>query len=235
MKYPARKLIINTPHILFVAIFSAALPLSLFAYATLYLSAGLAAILNAATSIFTALIAFIWLRQNINLKRSVGLLLGFLGVCFLVHFAGELDQKATLLAILAGLLGALSYAVNICFTKLYCRDISPLQLTTVSLFVGFLLLLPLMIYYWPLQPPSIKAWLSVIILGVVCTGLAFVMFFRLLAFLGASTTALVTLLIPVFATLWGSVWLNESMTTPMLLSGALVLLGAALASNLLGK
>jgi len=101
--------------------------------------------------------------------------------------------------------------------------------------VGFLLLLPFMIYLWPEQAPSVRAWVSAIILGIVCTGFALVMFFRLLVTLGPSPSALVTLLVPLFGAIWGAIWLGESMTIAMLISGALILLGTALASNLLGK
>ena len=234
-KHPIRQLAENKLSILFVGIFNAALPFSLFAYSTIYLSAGLAAIINAATAIFTALVAFLWLGENLSLKRIAGLFIGFFGVCALVYSAGGLDNRATLLAVLAGLTATVSYAVNICFTKLYCSEISPLRLTTASMLVGFLLLLPFMIYLWPEQAPSVRAWVSAIILGVVCTGFALVMFFRLLVTLGPSPSALVTLLVPLFGAIWGAIWLGESMTIAMLISGALILLGTALASKLLGK
>lgn len=234
-KYPAKELIDNKSTILIVAILGSALPFCLFAYATLYLSAGLTAILNAAVTIFTALVAYIWLKEKLVSKQIVGLIFGFIGVCLLTYTADALDQRATLLAVIAGIIASLSYALNNCYIKLYCTELSPLRLTTASLLTGFLLLTPFMIYLWPDQTPSIKSWLSVITLGVVCTGISFIMFVRLIMSLGPSRSALVALLIPVFAVIWGILWLDESMTFGMLMSGALVLLGTALASNLLGK
>ena len=235
VKYGVRQLADNKLSIFIVGIFGSALPFSLFAYSTLYLSAGLTAVLNAAVSIFTALVAYAWLGENLSFKRVAGLVIGFFGVCLLVYTAGALDHRATLLAVMAGLLAALSYAFNNCYIKVYCSHISPLRLTVASLFSGFLLLCPFMIYLWPEQVPSTQAWLSALVLGVVCTGLALIMFFRLIIALGPSRSGLVGLLIPVFAVIWGLLWLGETLTLGMLFSGTLILLGTALASNLLGK
>ena len=94
------------------------------------------------------------------------------------------------------------------------------------------MLLPFAIDYWPAVMPSAKAWIAVILLAVLATAFALILYFRLIARLGGQKASTVTFLIPVFAVAWGAVFLGEAVTLPMALGGAIVLAGTALTLGL---
>ena len=89
------------------------------------------------------------------------------------------------------------------------------------------------LWLWPAHTPGTTAWLAVLALGVLCTGLAYVLYFRLIDKVGAAGSLTVTFLIPVFAVFYGVVFLGEAVTVWMLLCGAIILLGTALSMGLL--
>ena len=91
------------------------------------------------------------------------------------------------------------------------------------------------IWLWPEQAPSLRAWVSVLIVGVFCTAIAYVLFFRLIERLGAATSLTVTFLIPVFANIYGVAFLDETITVWMLVCAPVILLGTALSLGLLGQ
>ncbi len=218
---------------LFVGIFGSALPFTLFAYATLYLTAGVASVLNATVSIFAAVIAYFWLKENLTVANVVGLLVGFIGVCLLVDGTGALVETNTLLSVGAGLLASISYAVSTCFIKYRLPDVDPLSLTTASTIGAFVVMLPLTAIFWPAQPPSVQGWLYALALAVICTGAAYMIFYHLIAQIGVSKTATVSLIIPMFAVSWGVILLGEEVTLKTALACLAILSGTVLSANLL--
>ena len=102
-----------------------------------------------------------------------------------------------------------------------------------SQIVAAVLLLPFAVWFWPTVQPGLMAWSAAIVLGVGCTALAFLLFFRLIANVGASRAVTVTFLIPLFGVLWGSLFLGERLAAGMLVGGVIVVLGTALATGVL--
>ena len=90
------------------------------------------------------------------------------------------------------------------------------------------------LWLWPSEVPGARAWAAVAVLALACTGLAYLLYFRLIAHVGPAQAIAVTYLIPVFAIGWGALFLGEAVTTSMLLGGAIVLLGTALATGFIG-
>ncbi len=216
-----------------VGVFNAAFPFTLFAFATLYLTAGIASVINATVSIFAAVIAYYWLKENLTIANICGLLIGFMGVCLLVDSTGALAETNTLLAVGAGLLASVSYAVTSCFIKKRLQDIDPLSLTTSSTIGAFVVMLPLTLINWPAQQPSPQAWFYALALAVICTGAAYLIFYRLIAKIGVSKTATVALIIPLFAVSWGVILLDETVTFKTSLACLAILTGTILSANLL--
>jgi len=214
-----------------VGVFSSALPFVLFAYATLYITAGTAAVINASAPLFAALVAYAWLRDKLTLPRVIGLAVGFGGVLLLAWDKISFNGGGTTFAILAGLGASLSYGVGVNYTKKKLGRVPPLAAATGSQIAATLLLLPLAIANWPDTVPSLKSWLSVIALGVFCTGVAYIFYFRLISRIGPAKAITVTYLVPMFGMLWGLVFLHEAITVSMLAACAVILLGTALASG----
>jgi drug/metabolite transporter (DMT)-like permease len=230
---PLSLLWLNKRHILFIGTFNSALPFTLFAFATLHLSAGFTAIINATVSILTAVIAYFWLKESLTLPRALGLLAGFGGVVALVVSTGSLDESSTATAVLAGLGASFSYGVSACYIRRNLQGIDSLTLSLSSLVAASLVLLPLTIGYWPETMPSTNSWINAVILAGLCTGLAYILYFRLIRHIGSSSTASVTLLIPLFGMMWGVVLLDEVVTFKMILAALLIIAGTAISSGII--
>lgn len=220
-----------------VGLTNSALPFVLFGYATLSITGGLASIFNAAAPLFGALVAWLWLNERLNRSRIVGLGIGLLGVVGLawsnVNVEIGFKPGGSGLAIAACLLATLFYGFSANYTKRRLNEVAPLAVAAGSQsFAALFLLLPALVW-WPAEAPSARAWTAVAALALACTGVAYILFFRLIAHLGASKAISVTFLIPVFGVAWGAWFLDEQVTGAMLLGCAVILLGTALATGFL--
>ena len=223
----------NAGRILFVGALNSGLPFALFAYAVLSISTGMSAILNATVPLFGALVAWFWLKDRPGNSRILGLVIGFAGVVLLAGDKASFKPGGTGWAVLACLLATLCYAIAASFTKRFLTGIHPLATATGSQ-IGALLGLALpALWFWPAHTPSLHAWLALLALGVLCTAVAYILYFRLIAQLGPARAVTVTFLVPVFAIFYGTVFLGEELTLFMLACGAVVVCGTALATGVL--
>ncbi|MGB7195903.1 MAG: DMT family transporter [Collimonas pratensis] len=216
---------------LVVGVTNSALPFSLFAYSTLYVNAGFDAVLNATVPLWTGLIAFVWLKTPMSRPQVVGMLVGMAGVIVLVWDKIGEGQPGVWLATGAVLLATLSYGFAINYSKTRLAGVPPFVVACGSQLAATLVLLPLAVLYWPSAPVSSIAWYSVLALGVLCTGVAYVIFYRLLDRVGSAYAASVTFLIPIFGVIWGAIFLKEQVTLGMVLGCLIILLGTALATG----
>ena len=223
----------NAARLTLLGAVNSAIPFSLFAYAVLSVTAGFASVLNATAPLFGALVAFIWLRDRPAPTRIAGLVVGFAGVLVLVWGRLSVASDGGGVAVLAGLSAAVLYGISANYAKKRMSDIDPFVIATGSLIAATVLLLPLALLYWPATPPSRLSWVSAVLLGVICTGVAYILYFRLLSRIGPSKTLAVTYLIPAFGVLWGHLFLHEPITTSMIVGCAVILLGTTLATGML--
>jgi drug/metabolite transporter (DMT)-like permease len=228
-----RDYIANAGAITLVGVTNSALPFALFAYAMLSMTAGFASILNAASPLFGALIGFLWLRQRLTPGQIIGLVTGFLGVALLTWHNAGLQGSGAALALSAALIGTISYGFAANYTTRRLAGVNTLAVATGSQAGAALAMLPLSLWWWPSQPPSATAWLAVSTLGVACSGLAYILYFRLIANVGPTRAIAVTFLIPVFGMLFGVSILGETVTAGMLAGAVVILVGTALATGLL--
>ncbi len=219
--------------IFLVGLFNSALPFCLFAYSTLYVTGGFAAIINATSPLFGALVAWLWLGDRLDASRVVGLTIGFFGVVVLVWNKISFGFEGASLAIPAAILGAALYGVAASYTKRYLSGVTPLALATGSQIAAVLLLLPGAIWLWPEAKVSASAWTATVIMGIACTAIALLLYFRLIANVGPAKAISVTYLIPGFAVLWGAMFLGEVLTLNMIVGCVVILLGTALATGML--
>ena len=223
----------NAARILSIGLLNSALPFALFAYAVMSISTGLSAILNATAPLFGALFAWVWLKDRPNGWRILGLVIGFAGVVLLAIDKASFKPGGTGWALLACLLATVCYGYSASFTKRYLTGVHPLATATGSQVGATLGLAIPTLWFWPEHNPGPGPWMSMLVLGVVCTALAYILYFRLIESLGPARSITVTFLVPVFAVVYGALFLNESLTHWMLGCGAVVICGTALSTGVI--
>lgn len=221
--------------ILAVGALNSGIPFVLFGFAVLHINTGLTSILNATTPLWGAVVAWLWLRDKPAPIRVLGLVIGFAGVAALAWDKATFKAGAASpgLAVLATLAATLCYGIAASFTKKYMLGVPPLASATGSQIGATLFLLIPAATHLPVQTPSMNAWLAVAVLALLCTAVAYVLYFRIIASAGPARAVAVTFLIPVFGVAYGWLFLNEVVTGTMLLCGAVIVLGTALSTGVL--
>ena len=221
-----------------VGLTNSALPFLLFAFATLTVTGGFAALLGATAPLWAAVIAYAWLGERLRRAQVIGLLTGFGGVAVLVwdrlSLASGPDTGTVALAIAAALAATLSYGWSANYSRRRFVGVPPMLVAGGSQVAAAIAMFPLGLLVPPTQAPSLTAWVCTLVLGIACTGLAYPLFFRLIENTGAARAISVTFLVPVFAAIWGGLFLSETLGLRMLIGGVIVLLGTALATGVLG-
>ena len=212
-----------------IAAINSVLPFALFAWGAERAPAGIGAITNAMTVMFTALVAFLFYGEQIGTRRLIGLVGGFVGVAILA--SGKTQGASVWPAALAGTGASLLYGFGINLVRRYLTGYPPAAVAAANLLSGALLLAPLALYSWPAHAIPASSWVSAVLLGVLCTGVAFVFYYRLIARIGAPRASTVTYLIPLFGVIWAWLLLHEPLTATMAVAGALILAGVALSQH----
>jgi len=203
--------------ILFAGLLNSGIPFALFAYAVMHIPTGLTAILNATVPLTGAVVAWVWLGDRPAASRAVGLLIGFAGVSLLVI------GKSGLSSLGGGGQSASVLAMGAC-----------LLATATGSQIGATLGLALpTLWLWPAQPASASAWGAVAAVALLCTSIAYILFFRIIAKAGPAKALTVTFLVPVFALGYGVWLLDETITAWMLVCGLVIVCGTALSTGLL--
>ncbi|HCL87329.1 MAG TPA: EamA family transporter [Comamonadaceae bacterium] len=225
--------------VLLAGVINSAIPFALFAWAVLHIPTGLTSILNAAVPLFGALIAWLWLGERILGLRWAGLALGFIGVALLAWRApagaggGAAAQAGW--AVAACLAASTCYGLAASFAQRHLRGVPPMASATGSQIGAALALALPTLWAWPARMPSLHAWAAVAAIAVLCTGIAYLLYFRLIERAGASRALAVTYLAPVFAVFYGAVFLDERVTAWMVGCGAVIVCGTMLSTGLIGR
>jgi drug/metabolite transporter (DMT)-like permease len=205
---------------------NAALPFALFAWAALRAPAGIGAISNSTTAMFATLVAVWFFDERLQGRRVVGLVLGFAGVVVLA--SGRTEGDNVLAAAIVGTIGAACYGVGVNLARRFLPGLPPNAVACANLLSASILCLPFAIAAWPATPIPASAWTAALALGVLCTGIAFAMYYRLIYRVGAPRAASVAYLIPLFGVFWAWLVLDEAVTMTMALACVLILIGVAM-------
>jgi drug/metabolite transporter (DMT)-like permease len=209
-----------------IAAINSAIPFVLFAWAAQRAPAGIGAIANATVVMFTALVALVLYGEPISAKRTVGLVTGFIGVTVLA--SGKMGGVSVWPAALAGTLAALLYGFGANFIRRQLVGIPAGAVAAATLLCSTLFVCPLALATWPSAPIPLLSWLCAVLLGVMCTGFAFAIYYRLIHRIGAPRASTVTYIVPLFGVLWSWLALGEPLTLTMAVAGVLILGGVAL-------
>lgn len=214
------------------------IPFLLFAFALLSITTGLSAILNATVPLFGALVAWAWLKDRPTGSRVLGLVIGFAGVAMLAWDKASFKPDAVsgiapAWAIIGCLVATICYAFAASATKRWLTGVPSLVNATGSQLGATIGLALPALWFLPAQMPGTRAWLSLVVLGVMCTGIAYILYFRLIEHAGPARALAVTFVVPVFAILYGALFLAEQVTPWMVGCGVVIVLGTALSTGLL--
>lgn len=226
----------NARKLLILGGLNAAIPFSLIAAAELHVTASLAAMLTATAPMWSAVFSAVWLGEPIGTRRGGGLLLGVAGVAVLVGWSPIEMTTTVALSILAVLVATCSYVLATVYAK---RNLAGVPAQTLALGqqlgAAVLLAVPAAVRV-PHAHPTTTALLALAALAVICTAVAYLLFFRLVASIGPTKLSTVTYLIPVFGTAWGALFLGEPVTRGMIAGLALILASVVLVNEVrLGK
>jgi drug/metabolite transporter (DMT)-like permease len=214
------------PALALIGAINSAVPFVLFAWAAQHAPAGIIAISNSLAVLFTALVAFLFYGERIGGKQTLGLFAGFAGV---VVLASAKTAGASIgWAVLAGTAAAFLYGVGVNLVRRHLSGMPPIALAAATLSCAALMLAPFALAAWPSAPVSGRSWLAAAALGIVCSGIAYALYYRLIQRVGAARAVTVTYLVPLFAVVWAWLLLGEAPTWPMFFAGVLILGSVAL-------
>jgi drug/metabolite transporter (DMT)-like permease len=212
-----------------ISLINSAIPFALFAWGAQRAPAGIGAITNATAVMFTVLVAFVFYGERISMLRTIGLALGFAGVAVLA--SDRTSGDGVFMAALAGTFAALLYGFGANLIRRQLTGIPAGAVAAATLLSASVLFAPFAIATWPSSPIPVASWASAALLGVMCTGVAYVMYYRLIHRIGASRAVTVTYLVPLFGVIWAWVVLGEPLTVRMAIAGAFILGGVALSQQ----
>ncbi len=217
-----------------VGLANTAVPFMLFNYSSLHLEAGVNAILNATAPMFGAMVAWLWLGDKLTKSAISGLFIGFVGVAVISqHKLGQ--GSISFLPILTALLATLGYGIAASMMKKWLHSVRPLVVATGSQAFATLMLAPFALATLPDTMPSQIAWLNTIALAIGGTGIAYILYFKLIADVGPAKAITVAYLVPLFGLLWGVLFLQEHISLQTLLGGGLILLGVAMTTGVVQR
>ncbi|MEO6171770.1 MAG: EamA family transporter [Arenimonas sp.] len=212
----------NAGAYIWIGFINSAVPFWLFAYSSITLPAGVTAVLNSMVPLFSVLL--LWLRgESPSGGKFFGVSLGIVGVAMIVGFGGLPMTMATVLGVLSGMAAAALYAFSATEIRKRFSNVDPLAVATGSLMGATLALLPTLFIGPMPSTVEITPWLMLIPLGVFCTGIAYLLYFKLLHDVDSTRAVTVTLLVPVFALIWGVIFLHEHPTLLSLIGMGLVI------------
>lgn len=217
------------PKLALIGAINSAVPFALFAWAAQRAPAGVGAITNAMAVLFTALVGFLFFGERIGVRRAGALLAGFAGVVVLA--SGKTAGASIGGAVVAGCSAAFLYGVGVHLVKRHLTGLPPMAVAAATLGTAALLMLPFALAQWPQHAVPGRAWFAAGMLGVLCTGIAYGLYYRLIKRVGPGRAVTVTYLVPLFAVGWAWALLGEPLTVPMAISGALILGSVAMSQR----
>ena len=216
---------------LIIGTINIAIPFTLYSFAAMHAPASLLSIVNATAPIFGLAWSALFGDERITLRKAAGLALGVAGVALIARPSGAAPEPGLGWAVAAALGACCAYGATGVLMKRFSSGASPRGMAAGNQLAAALVLLPLLLVLPPLAAPSALVVANVLALALLASGVAFVLYFRLIADVGATRALTVTYLIPLFGVLWGMLFLGESLPASALGGGVLILAGTVLVTR----
>jgi drug/metabolite transporter (DMT)-like permease len=213
---------------LLIGSINSALPFFLFSFAALHIPASYSVILNSTSPFFAALFSAMWLHERLTVPKLLGLVVGAVGVGLVVRVGTVETDSMMALAVGACLLAAICYGLTATYIRRFGKELKPMSIAGASQVMAGLVLIPL-IPFSPMKGElTMTVGIIVVVFSLLCSAVAYLLYYRLIADLGATKALTVTFLMPAFGMLWGFLILHEQITSGMILGAILILIGCAL-------
>ena len=207
--------------ILVIGATNTALPFYLFAYAAKEINANTMAVMNGSTPLFAFLFSVIWLKFKFQWPQFLGILIGLLGLAIVVGFE---SMQFELLPIFAAMMGAAMYGLSMSYIY-QIKILDTKVMAAVTMIAATLIIFPFLMID-PIQTVNWNGQVmgSIVFLGLICTGMAYIPYFLLISRVGPISTSIISLLVPLFGMIWAYLFLQEKITL-MMLTGCLLIIG----------
>jgi drug/metabolite transporter (DMT)-like permease len=214
-----------------IGVLNSAIPFTLYGFAGMHLSASVMAILNATSPMFGLLLGAAFAGERITARKIAGIVIGAIGVALVARPAEHEASAMFLWAVAACLCASFAYGMTGAVMKKWGTGVPSRGIAVGAQVVAAVVLVPLLPFMQPLAAPSAVVLANLLGLGILASGIALLLYFRLMADIGATSALTVTFLVPVFGLLWGMLLLGESLTPAAIAGAALVLLGTLLVTR----
>ena len=225
-------------HLAVLGAFSVAIPFTLITWAELFVDSTIAATITSAVPLFVIVFAALFLRDEpITMNKVVGVLAGLVGVAVLVGFDPAALAGESLLAELALVGATASYAIGGVYARRTVQHLRPMIPAMFQVAFALLMVSVLaFVFERPLEAPlTVETLFAVAWLGILGSGLAYIIFFRLLRDWGATRTSLVAYLLPIVGIALGAVLLEEAIDARLLIGTALIIGGIGIVNSRFGS
>jgi drug/metabolite transporter (DMT)-like permease len=206
-----------------LGVFNLVLPFTLVSYSIGFLNTSISSIINASTPLFTMIISSLWLKQRLSYTKMGGLFLGISGLIVLVGWIPLHFTPGVITALFFSFLAAVSYGLGNVYTRVHLSNAEPIKTATGQLTAAGVMAIPFLGMSGSEPQLDTNIILALSMLAVVCTALAYTLYFNLISAIGSANTSVVSLLIPVFSILWGFLFLHETITATILIGLGMIL------------
>ena len=229
-RLPPRSERVQWRHFVVLAVTYNAVPFTLLAWAEQHISSALAAVLNASTPLFAAVLTAVLLGERLRGAQQAGLLLGFVGVAVAAGVGGDDLAGSSLWGELAVVGVSACYGFGFTYAQRHVAHIAPVVIAGGQLLAATVILLPVAAVTTAAEglELTLTRMLSILLLGVMGTGIAYLINYRSIAELGSTKASVVTYLVPVVAVVVGVVFLDEAFEAGLVVGGALTIVGIAM-------
>jgi drug/metabolite transporter (DMT)-like permease len=217
-------------HYLVIGIVNSGIPFLLYSFAALHIPASISVIVNSMAPLFVAIFSVFWLDEKLSIIKVSGLLLGTGGVVLIASTGAVLTSVTAILAVLACVGAACCYGLAGIYIKKHASHIKPRLVAAGSQAMVGAVMLPLAFAFPPTQVVTVWTAVLLFIFAILCSAVAYLIFYRLLSSVGPTKTLTVTFLMPAFGMLWGRLFLHETITLMMIAGTIVILLGTFLVS-----
>lgn len=216
----------NWKKYLVIGAVSASLPFFLYAFAALHLPAGYSAILNSTTPLFGAVFSAIWLNEKFTVKKAIGMFLGIFGVGLItgLNVVNSFDPLFVL-SVVACLVATVCYGLSGIIVKLNASHLPSVAISAGSTMMASFVLLPAMFFVNQPQSVSSQVLAGLLALAIMCSAIAYLLYYKLLENVGPTKSYTVTFVIPIFGMIWAYLFLKEPITFQMIVGGVFIGIG----------